>query len=84
MTDGALAMLTEDFAMVYSDEGRPSIPPEQLLRALLLQVVYSVRRERLLMEQMHYNPLGLHLPRRRVQPRADAHALGGHLVVNAR
>jgi len=37
--------------------GRPSVPPEQLLRALLLQVLYSVRSERLLMEQLQYNLL---------------------------
>ena len=42
---------------MYSDTGRPSIPPEQLLRALLLQVLYTVRSERLLMEQLDYNLL---------------------------
>ncbi len=41
----------------YSKVGRPSIPPERLLRALLLQVFYSVRSERLLMEQLNYNLL---------------------------
>ena len=42
---------------MYSHYGRPSIAPEKLLRALLLQVLYSVRSERLLMEQMGYNLL---------------------------
>src|SRR5262249_51833420 len=42
---------------LYSRVGRPSIPPEQLLRALLLQILYSVRSERLLMEQLDYNLL---------------------------
>src|SRR5438128_11408355 len=42
---------------MYSDIGRPSIPPEKLLRALLLQVLYTVRSERLLMEQLDYNLL---------------------------
>ena len=41
----------------YAEGGRPSIPPERLLRASLLQVVYSVRSERLLMEQLNYNLL---------------------------
>jgi len=42
---------------MYSREGRPSIPPEKLLRALLLQVLYTIRSERLLMEQLDYNLL---------------------------
>jgi transposase len=45
------------FALMYAGEGRPSIPPEQLLSALLLQVFYGVRSERQLMEQMDYNLL---------------------------
>ena len=45
------------FAQMYSDIGRPSIPPEQLLRALLLQVLYTVRSERLLMEEIDYSVL---------------------------
>ena len=57
MTDAALARLSERFEMMYSEMGRPSIPPEQLLRALLLQVLYSVRSERLLIEQLDYNLL---------------------------
>ena len=50
MTDAALAELSPRFERMYPGIGRPSIPPEQLLRALLLQVLYSVRSERLLME----------------------------------
>jgi len=42
---------------MYSKVGRPSIPPEQLLRALLLQMLYSVRSERLLVEEIDYNIL---------------------------
>jgi Transposase domain (DUF772) len=43
--------------MLYASEGRPSIPPEQLLSALLLQVFYGIRSERQLMEQLDYNHL---------------------------
>jgi transposase len=57
MVDTALAELSAEFAKLYSPVGRPSIPPEKLLRALLLQVLYSVRSERLLMEQLDYNLL---------------------------
>ena len=57
LTDAALEQLSPRFATLYSDIGRPSIPPEQLLRALVLQVLYSVRSERLLMEQLDYNLL---------------------------
>ena len=52
-----LADLNGDFALMYADEGRPSIPPEQLLSALLLQVFYGLRSERQLMEQLDYNLL---------------------------
>ncbi len=66
-TDEILAELSEQFEAIYSDVGRPSIPPEQLLRALLLQVLYSIRSERLLMEQLDYNLLfGVHPLSRRV------------------
>ena len=57
MTDAALERLSPQFDAMYSDLGRPSIPPEQLLRALLLQYLYSVRSERLLIEQLDYNLL---------------------------
>ena len=57
IVDAALARLTGEFEALYTDFGRPSIPPEQLLRALLLQVLYTVRSERLLIEQLEYNLL---------------------------
>ena len=57
LTDEALRSLARRFAGLYSQTGRPSIPPEQLLRALLLQVLYTVRSERLLMEELDYNLL---------------------------
>ena len=57
LTDAALTELSGRFHQMYSDIGRPSIPPEQLLRALLLQLLYSVRSERLLIEQLNYNLL---------------------------
>jgi transposase len=57
VTDAALAALSPRFALMYSDIGRPSVPPEKLLRALLLQVLYSIRSERQLMEQLDYNLL---------------------------
>ncbi len=57
MVDMILADLSPEFAELYSPVGRPSIPPEKLLRALLLQVLYSTRSERLLMEQLDYNLL---------------------------
>jgi len=53
----ALAELSGDFQDMYSREGRPSVPPEKLLRALLLQILYTVRSVRLLMEQLDYNLL---------------------------
>ena len=57
MSDRALKGLTRKFNEIYSATGRPSIAPEKLLRALLLQVLYTVRSERLLMEQLEYNLL---------------------------
>jgi transposase len=57
MVDTILAEMSPAFATLYSPVGRPSIPPEKLLRALLLQVLYSTRSERLLMEQLDYNLL---------------------------
>jgi transposase len=57
LTDQVLRQLSRRFARLYSDIGRPSIPPEKLLRALLLQVLYTVRSERMLMEQLDYNLL---------------------------
>src|SRR5678810_83732 len=57
LIDEALAGLSRDFNKIYSRDGRPSIPPEQLLRALLLQALYTIRSERQLMEQLDYNLL---------------------------
>lgn len=57
MVDDALKELSADFDVLYSHTGRPSIAPEKLIRALLLQVFYSIRSERLLMEQLEYNLL---------------------------
>jgi len=57
MTDAALQRLSPRFAKLYSTTGRPSIPPEQLLRALLLQMLYTIRSERLLVEELDYNIL---------------------------
>jgi transposase len=57
MVDAALQELSPQFDTLYSRVGRPSIAPEKLLRALLLQVLYTIRSERLLMEQLDYNLL---------------------------
>jgi transposase len=57
MVDQVLKQLSPEFDKMYSKVGRPSIPPEQLLRALLLQMLYSVRSERLLVEEIDYNIL---------------------------
>jgi transposase len=53
----ALASLDAEFAALYTDFGRPSIPPERLIRASLIQILFSIRSERQLMEQMQYNLL---------------------------
>jgi transposase len=57
LVDRALADLAPRFEAMYARVGRPSVPPEQLLRALLLQILYTVRSERLLIEQLDYNLL---------------------------
>ena len=57
MVDKVLQELSPEFNKMYSKVGRPSIPPEQLLRALLLQMLYSVRSERMLIEEIDYNIL---------------------------
>jgi transposase len=57
MTDAAMTRLSTRFDRLYSMTGRPSVPPEQLLRALLLQILYSIRSERLLMEELDYSVL---------------------------
>jgi hypothetical protein len=60
MADAALRDLQPQFNKLYAKTGRPSIAPEKLLRALLLQVLYSVRSERMLMEQLQLeNPEGI-------------------------
>src|ERR1700682_303407 len=55
--DAALASLDTEFETLYADEGRPSIAPERLLRAALVQILFSIRSERQLMEQLEYNLL---------------------------
>ena len=57
ITDRALERLSPQFGRLYIHFGRPSVPPEQLLRALLLQALYTIRSERQLMEQLDYNLL---------------------------
>src|SRR5271163_1816873 len=57
MVDEALRGVSPRFARMYAKRGRPSIAPEKLLRALLLQVLYTIRSERQLMEQLDYNML---------------------------
>ena len=57
MADEALCELKPRFSRLYAKTGRPSIAPEKLLRALLFQVLYSVRSERMLMEQLDYSLL---------------------------
>jgi transposase len=57
LLDEALASMSRDFERVYAREGRPSIPPERLVRASALQILYSIRSERLLCEQLDYNLL---------------------------
>ncbi len=55
--DEILREMAKDFDGLYAKTGRPSVPPERLLRAVLLQIFYTVRSERMLMEQMNYNLL---------------------------
>jgi len=57
IVDEALEVLSPEFEALYSKVGRPSIPPEKLMRALLLQAFYTIRSERQLMEQLNYNLL---------------------------
>jgi transposase len=57
LVDEVLREMSREFAGLYAKVGRPSIPPERLLRAQLLQIFYSIRSERLLMEQLDYNLL---------------------------
>src|SRR6202162_5243112 len=55
LVDGVLRDMSPEFDGLYATVGRPSMPPERLLRAQLLQIFYSIRSERLLMEQLDYN-----------------------------
>ena len=57
MVDEALGEMTARFDEIHPEDGRRSTPPERLLRALLLQMLYSIRSERMLMEQLEYNLL---------------------------
>ncbi|HHJ13240.1 MAG TPA: transposase, partial [Gammaproteobacteria bacterium] len=57
MVNEALAKLDEDFDALYAESGKPSIPPEKLLRAQLLKAFYTIRSDRQLMEQIDYNLL---------------------------
>jgi len=57
LTDRVLEGLSATFDAMYSPIGRRSVAPEKLLRALLLQSLYTIRSERMLMEQLHYNLL---------------------------
>ncbi len=57
MVDEVLTQLSRRFDAMYARVGRPSIPPEKLLRAQLLQMLYSIRSERLLMEEIDYSML---------------------------
>jgi transposase len=59
VVNDALATLDAEFSRLYSAEGRPSIAPERLLRAALIQILFSVRSERQLMDQMQYNLIRL-------------------------
>jgi transposase len=85
--DQVLVRLSPLFDELYADEGRPSIPPEQLLKGRILMALYSVRSERLFCEQLAYNLLWLwfsgpgtgrsQLRRDRLHPQLRARAFGG-------
>jgi transposase len=57
LADQALDRLNPTICQLYASEGRPSVPPKQLLLASLLQAFYGIRSERLLLDQLHYNLL---------------------------
>ncbi len=57
LVNEALVALVDEFSALYAPIGRPSIPPEKLLRAMLLQAFYSIRSERQLMERLEYDLL---------------------------
>jgi len=58
LVNAALDRLSPAFASIYADTGRPSIPPEKLLRALLLQALFTIRSERQLMQQITHKEIG--------------------------
>jgi len=68
LVDRALERMDAELEKLYSDTGRPSIAPERLLRATLLMILYSIRSERQLMEQMNYNLLFRWFPPQRRRP----------------
>ena len=68
LADRALARLDGEFDKLYAATGRPSIAPERLMRAMLLMILYSIRSERQLMEQMNYNLLFRWFPPQRRRP----------------
>ena len=72
--DEALGSLTVEFSRLYSGMGRPSIPPEMLLRAMLLQAFYSIRSERQLMERLEFDLFVSLVCRDRRRPAAWAHS----------
>ena len=74
IVNDVLAALNAEFAALYASGGRPCIAPERLLRALLLQAFYTIRSERQLMEQLHYNLLYRWLRR---SPGPDRITVGG-------
>src|SRR5690349_355931 len=74
--------MNREFDGLYAKAGRPSIPPERLLRALLLQIFYTIRSERMLMEQLNYNLLFRWFVGMEMDEPVWNHAvfsLGGHL-----
>lgn len=56
LVDSVLASMDDEFDAIYARVGRPSVPPERLLKALLLQILFSIRSERLLVESLDLQP----------------------------
>jgi transposase len=80
IVDDALSGLSGELEALYSHLGRPSIPPERLLRALLLQAFYSVRSERLLMEQLDFDPVWDHSTFSKNRARLEGEVAGRFLA----
>lgn len=57
LVDGILGEMSDDFDEIYSHTGRPSVPPEQLLKALLLQILFTIRSESQLLQHLRFNLL---------------------------